>query len=109
MNNNSNILKPAVFFHPGEELNDKLQEMGMPIDEFARLTTIPANVVRCIINGEVSVSADIACAFEQVTQIPATLWINMQHNYDNYLLSQQRAAWKERLGSFSQRVASIIL
>lgn len=53
----------------------------MSIDEFARQSMVPANVVRCIINGEVSVTADIACAFEQVTQIPATFWINMQHNY----------------------------
>lgn len=86
MTKRQNILKPAIFFHPGEELKDKLDEMGMSVEEFAKQSTIPESVVRCVINGEVSVTADIACAFEQVTKIPARFWIRMQHNYDNYIL-----------------------
>ena len=102
-------LKPSVYFHPGEELEDKLQEMGMSIDEFAKLSMVPCNIVRCIIKGEVSVTPDIACAFEEVTKIPARVWINMQHNYDDYILEKQRSSWSERLRDFSQRVASVLI
>lgn len=97
MANNEYTLKPTVYFHPGEDLAEKLQEMNLPVEDFARQAKVPADIVNDIINGCASISADIALAFENVTQIPANYWIRMQHNYDEFILSQKRTTYTERL------------
>ena len=108
MANNTDYITTDISFHPGEELEEKLQEMGMTIREFAERSQVPECIVQGIINGEESISADMAIAFETVTGIPAKMWIRSQHHYDEYILSQKRSSYLERLLGMSHRVAAVL-
>lgn len=83
---------PAKAFHPGVTLAEKLKEIGMSIKEFAIRTTKPEKTIYAVINGESSVTSDMAIAFENITRIPAHFWLNKQRNYDEFLarLRQER-------------------
>lgn len=71
--------------HPGETLREKLDELGMPIKEFAQRCIKPIPTIHHVLNGQSSITPDMAIAFEKVLQIPAHLWLNMQASYDEYI------------------------
>lgn len=83
-NNKTEVTKLCEYFHPGEDLEEKLQEMGIGVAEFSARAQLPETIVGDIIKGEASITADIAIAFEEVTQIPAYMWLRAQHDYDEY-------------------------
>ncbi len=101
--------KPIKAFHPGETLDEKLQEMQMPVTEFAAQTGVPAFVIESIIAGNMSITADMALAFEKVTLIPAHYWLNAQHSYDEYLVDQEAANYQIRLTESQKRLASLMV
>ena len=105
MANREYTIKLDIAFHPGEMLEEKLQEMAMPVNSFAEQSKVPESIVRDIIHGDASISSDIAIAFEEVTKIPARLWINMQHAYDDYILAKQRPSYLTRIARLAQRAA----
>lgn len=75
---------PPVFFHPGVTLSEKLTEMGMTAKEFSVRTSKPEKTIFAIIGGRSSITPDMAVAFENVTRIPASLWMSKQTAYDEY-------------------------
>lgn len=75
---------PSVVFHPGETLSEKLEEMGMGPKEFALRTGKPEKTITNILNGDSSITPDMAVQFEVVTKIPAHFWMNHQKSYDEY-------------------------
>ncbi len=79
-----NKFTPSVAFHPGVTLSEKLKEMEMGIKEFAIRTSKPEKTIYAVINGESSLTPDMAVAFEIVTNIPAHFWLNKQRAYDEY-------------------------
>ena len=81
---------PQVVFHPGETLEEKLQEMGMGPKEFGIRTGKPEKTIFAIIKGESSITADMAVLFESVTKIPAHFWMNSQRAYDEYIAREKR-------------------
>lgn len=81
---------PQVVFHPGETLEEKLQEMGMGPKEFGIRTGKPEKTIFAIIKGESNITADMAVQFESVTKIPAHFWMNSQRAYDEYLAREKR-------------------
>lgn len=82
--------------------------MEMSVKEFAEKSQVPEYIVQSIINGEESISADIAIAFEAVTGIPAKMWIRSQHHYDEYILAHKRVSYLERLLKLPRRVAAVL-
>ncbi len=70
--------------HPGITLAEKLDEMGMGPKEFSVRTGKPEKTIIAILNGESSITADMAVQFENVLRIPAHFWLNSQKNYDEY-------------------------
>lgn len=81
---------PQVVFHPGETLEEKLQEMGMGPKEFSIRTGKPEKTIFAIIKGESNITADMAVQFESVTKIPAHFWLNSQRAYDEYIAREKR-------------------
>ena len=77
-----NLYIPKRVSHPGTTLDEKLKEMGLSVKEFAGLISQPEETVNAIIKGDSSITQELAVAFENVTKIPANLWINRQRNYD---------------------------
>lgn len=81
---------PAVEFHPGVTLKEKLEEMGMGVKEFAIRTSKPEKTIIAVIKGKSRVTPEMAVAFENVTKIPAHFWLNLQQGYDEYEARKKR-------------------
>ncbi len=70
--------------HPGEILSEKLDEMGMGPKEFAVRTNKPEQTITAVLNGDSSITPDMAVQFEKVTQIPVSFWLTSQQHFDEY-------------------------
>lgn len=81
---------PQTISHPGETLEEKLDEMNMEPKEFADATGLPEKTIIAIIKGESSITADMAVQFESVTKIPAHFWLNSQRVYDDHVVREKR-------------------
>ncbi len=81
---------PSIVFHPGETLEEKLEEMGMSKKEFALRTGKPEKTIIAIIKGNSSVTKDMAFKFENVTKIPVRFWLNSQQAYDEFIAKEKR-------------------
>ena len=101
-------ITPTEYFHPGEYLEEGLDEKQMSVEECAKLTQIPVPVIRDIIAGDASVTADIAIALENVLGMQASMWIKLQHAYDDYILKNKRTSYIDRLINFSRRTAAVL-
>ncbi|MBK6902799.1 MAG: HigA family addiction module antidote protein [Saprospirales bacterium] len=78
--------------HPGETLEEKLEEMEMGPKEFALRTGKPEKTIIAVLKGESSITPDMAVQFENVTKIPAHFWMNHQRGYDEYIAREKRKA-----------------
>lgn len=87
-----NQFKPQSIPHPGETLEEKLEEMGMGPKEFALRTNKPEKTITAVLKGESSITPDMAVQFENVTLIPATFWNTRQMNYDDFQARKKRKA-----------------
>jgi len=87
---NQNQYFPQSRPHPGETLEEKLQEMGMGPKEFAIRTGKPEKTIIAVMKGDSAITPDMAVQFESVTWIPAHFWINSQHHYDEYIAREKR-------------------
>ena len=97
-----------IAFHPGETLEEKLQEMNLSVSEFANKSNLPQCIVEDIISGDASVTPDIAIVLEKSTKIPAHMWIKMQHAYDNYVLSQTKPSYLSHISNLMRRYAAVL-
>jgi len=75
---------PQTVFHPGTTLEEKLQEMGMSIKEFALRTEKPEKTIIAIIKGNSAITHEMAIKFENTTKIPAGFWMRHQQRYDEF-------------------------
>ncbi|MBD5304092.1 MAG: HigA family addiction module antidote protein [Bacteroides sp.] len=82
--------KLPVVYHPGETLDEKLQEIGMGVKEFATRVSKPEKTIIAVLKGNSSITPDMAVAFEMVTKIPADMWLRLQKNYDEFLARKKR-------------------
>jgi HTH-type transcriptional regulator/antitoxin HigA len=81
---------PQSVFHPGITLAEKLEELEMGPKEFSIRTGKPEKTISAVINGESSITPDMAVLFEDVLKIPAHFWLNKQRSYDEYLAREKR-------------------
>lgn len=77
--------KPIISFHPGVTLGNKLDEMGMSMDEFAKRIGEPEKTIQGIVRCIYSVDAGMATSLEMGTGIPAHFWLAKQKNYNEYI------------------------
>jgi len=75
---------PTIVFHPGVTLEEKLQEMGMSIKEFALQTELTEKILNEILKGTSAVTQEIAKKFENTTKIPANFWMRYQQRFDEF-------------------------
>ena len=62
-------LKLAIYFHPGETLEEKLQEMGLTNVEFAKVSGLDIDIVNGIVACKTDVNPKYAAILEKYTQI----------------------------------------
>ena len=101
----------AAAFPPGDMLREKLDELGMPIKEFALRCCKPEPTIHAVLQGKSSVTSEMAILFEKVLGIPAHLWLSMQCQYDEYVARRKHESelkggvkWAENF-PFSEMVA----
>lgn len=82
--------KLPVVYHPGETLDEKLQELGMGVKEFATRVSKPEKTIIAVLKGKSSITPDMAVAFEMVTKIPAHVWLRHQKSYDEFIARKKR-------------------
>ena len=92
-----------VAFHPGEELQEKLQEMGMSVEEFADNSHVSLEYAQGVLACEKPITPETAVAFEMTTQISANLLLALQHDYDNFQLKNKKTSWIEQFLHYTGR------
>lgn len=90
MRNKANASKLIAVYHPGVTLDEKLEEMGMSVKEFAVRVSKPEKTIFAVIGGNSSITTEMAVSFEAVTKIPASFWLRKQQMYDEYLVRKKR-------------------
>lgn len=71
-----------VAFHPGYYIKEIVEESGLTQRDFAkRLDTTPKNL-NILINGEQSLSIDIAAKLSRMLGTTIVYWLNLQQTYD---------------------------
>jgi HTH-type transcriptional regulator / antitoxin HigA len=90
--NERNEYFPSIVFHPGETLEEKLEEMGMGPKEFALRTGKPEKTIIAVLQGVSAITSDMAVQFENVTKIPAHFWLTLQINYDEFVAREKQQA-----------------
>ena len=71
-----------AFFPPGTMLAEKLDEVGMPVKEFALRCGKPEPTLHEVLRGRSALTPEMALLFEKTLGIPARLWLAMQCQYD---------------------------
>ncbi|MEK6225542.1 MAG: HigA family addiction module antitoxin [Chloroflexota bacterium] len=94
--------QPEWSVPPGEILAEALEERAMSQAELARRLDRPIKTVNEIIRGKASITADTAVQLEQVLDVPARFWLNLQRDHSEAIArrraDQQRdehASWIE--------------
>jgi addiction module HigA family antidote len=90
---------PQVFFHPGETLGEKLQEMGLSSEELASKIGQPLYIIEEILQQKRDITPEIALLLEGITKIPAHMWLTAQYNYNEFQKtnsSKPKTTWKTR-------------
>jgi len=72
-------LKPI---HPGEVLEDTLQEAGLTANALAIQLRVPSNRITAIVNGKRGITADTALRLARYFSTSAEFWMNLQLKYD---------------------------
>lgn len=68
--------------HPGEILQDELEELRLSGTKLARIISVPPNRVSQIIAGKRSVTADTALRLGRYFGTTADFWLNLQKIYE---------------------------
>ena len=68
--------------HPGEILQDELDELNVSPSEFALEIDVPTNRIVQIIAGKRSITADSALRFGHWFGVDPRFWINLQSQFD---------------------------
>ncbi len=89
------MFKRAV--HPGEILNDELDELGITPTELARQIDVPANRISQIIAGKRSITGDTALRLGHWFGSAPQLWLNLQAQYEIALADEERGDAIRRL------------
>jgi len=73
-----NRYTPDCVTPPGFFLGEKLDEIGMALEELATQTGYPTNLLKELIAGRVGIDHDLALKLESVLGIPARFWVNAE-------------------------------
>lgn len=83
------FLSPELIIHPGETLEELLQDREMTQKELASRTGTSEKHVSQIINGRKNISNAFAKKLEYALGVNARFWVNLQSNYDQELIEYQ--------------------
>nr|WP_125457832.1 HigA family addiction module antitoxin [Streptococcus oralis] len=74
--------KDLIAFHPGQYLGELIEDYEMTQKEFAESLGVSEMTLSKLVNGEESISNDIARELAKATNILMITWLNLQNAYD---------------------------
>ena len=74
--------KDLIAFHPGQYVEELIKEYNVTQKEFAERLGISEMKLGKLVNGEESISNDIARKLAKITNISIITWLNLQNAYD---------------------------
>ena len=81
----ANNMRPI---HPGEQLREELDELGMSAAAFAEALGVPANRISEILRHKRGITADTALRLARYFGTTADYWMNLQKAYELRLAEQ---------------------
>lgn len=94
---------PDWALHPGEHVEDHLEEMGIKQAMLARLTGLTPKLVSDIVNRKNRVSPDTAVKLERVLGLSAEVWLALQSKWD---LHQARITEQKQVAASQELLAN---
>lgn len=77
-----NNLPKDFIIHPGVTVKEKLDDMGITTNELSTKIDFPLDYINNVINEKENITPEFAKALEEVTDVSATFWLNLQNNYE---------------------------
>ena len=74
--------KDLIAFHPGQYVEELIEDYNVTQKEFAERLGISEMKLGKLVNGEESISNDIAENLARLTNISMQTWLNLQNAYD---------------------------
>ena len=74
--------KDLIAFHPGQYVEELIKEYNVTQKEFAERLGISEMKLGKLVNGEESISNDIAEKLTNITNTSMKTWLNLQNAYD---------------------------
>ena len=76
--------------HPGEIVKDELIDAtGMSVTEAAKRLGISRTALSRLLNGHAGISPEMALRLSKLFNTSIEMWINIQAQYDTWLISKQ--------------------
>ena len=72
--------------HPGINLEEEINKLGMSLNEFSTRTLIPLKTLNKLIKCEANLTVDIAKKISMFFNVDIEEWMNLQTKYDEYLI-----------------------
>jgi addiction module HigA family antidote len=76
--------------HPGAQLAEELEVLGMSGAELARQLKVPTNCITEILHGQRSITGDAALRLGHFFGTSAEFWLNLQSLYELRLAERKR-------------------
>ena len=83
--------------HPGEQLAEQLEALGMSAAELARRIEVPTNRITHILNGDRAITGDTALRLGHFFGTSAEFWLNLQKLYELRIAERESGADIKRL------------
>ena len=74
--------KDVIAFHPGQYIGELIEDYQMTQKEFAEKLGLSPKTISKLVNGEESISNDIAQKLEKFTNISMNTLLNLQASFD---------------------------
>jgi len=88
----TNNYQSDLAIHPGEYLEEVLEELEMTQSDLSHRTGRPVQAINEIIKGKKSITPETALQFEQVLDVPAHVWTGLQNEYNMILAKEKEIA-----------------
>jgi addiction module HigA family antidote len=92
--------------HPGEQLAEQLDALGMSAAELARRLKVPTNRITHILNGDRAITGDTALRLGHFFGTSAEFWLNLQKLYELRVAEQESGADVKRLPRLRDQATS---
>ena len=74
--------KDLIAFHPGQYVEELIEDYNLTHKEFSERLGISEMKLGKLVKGEESISNEIAQKLEKLTNISMKTWLNLQNAYD---------------------------